>query len=329
MRVVLGGTFDVLHAGHEALLSAALEGRPEEVVIGLTTDRFAKESRTHLNAFSVRERNLKRLLAARKWRHARIEAIDDPFGPADDLPDLDVLVVSAERMPVALTLNDARAAKGLRRLAIRAVPMVLAQDGLPISSRRIREGLIDRRGRRLKPMQVFVGSGNPVKVRAVREVFRALGLPAQVRGVRVPTDVSDQPFDHEAVRGAINRAKAAIREGDLGVGIEAGLVWSPVLSDYFDVQYCAVVDRSGRLTVGHGPGFAYPAKVLEKVKAGSTVGEAMERLTGIRGIGSKQGAIGHLTEGRLDRRRLTESAVLMAMVPRIRRDLYSKGATAR
>src|SRR6266480_1110560 len=210
MRVVLGGTFDVLHAGHEALLSAAFEGRPEEVVIGLTTDRFAKESRTHLNAFSVRERNLKRLLAARKWRHARIEAIDDPFGPADDLPDLDVLVVSAERMPVALTLNDARAAKGLRRLAIRAV-----------------------------------------------------------------------------------------------------------------------VDRSGRLTVGHGPGFAYPAKVLEKVKAGSTVGEAMDRLTGIRGIGSKQGAIGHLTEGRLDRRRLTESAVLMAMVPRIRRDLYSKGATAR
>src|SRR5438046_1427479 len=99
MRVVLGGTFDVLHAGHEALLSAAFEGRPEEVVIGLTTDRFAKESRTHLNAFSVRERNLKRLLAARKWRHARIEAIDDPFGPADDLPDLDVLVVSAVRRP--------------------------------------------------------------------------------------------------------------------------------------------------------------------------------------------------------------------------------------
>src|SRR2546430_9219327 len=258
MRVVLGGTFDVLHAGHEALLSAAFEGRPEEVVIGKTTDRFAKESRTHLTASSVRERNLKRLLAARKWRHARIEAIDDPFGPADDLPDLDVLVVSAERMPVALTLNDARAAKGLRRLAIRAVPMVLAQDGLPISSRRIRQGLIDRRGRRLKPMQVFVGSGNPVKARAVREVFRALGLPAQVRGVRVPTDVSDQPFDHEAVRGAINRAKAAIREGDLGVGIEAGPVLSPLLSGDFVGHYFAVRDRSRRLTVRHGPGFADP-----------------------------------------------------------------------
>src|SRR5256884_3530411 len=263
MRVVLGGTFDVLHAGHEALLSAAFEGRSEEVVIGLTTDRFAKESRTHLNAFSVRERNLKRLLAARKWRHARIEAIDDPFGPADDLPDLDVLVVSAERMPVALTLNDARAAKGLRRLAIRAVPMVLAQDGLPISSRRIRQGLIDRRGRRLKPMQVFVGSGNPVKARAVREGFRALGLPAQVPGVRVPTGVSDQPVDPEAVRGAINRAKAAIREGELGVGIKAGLGWSPLPSRFFYWPYCAGVDRSGRLTVRPRPRVADSSQVLE------------------------------------------------------------------
>ena len=184
MRVVLGGTFDILHAGHEALLHAAFDRRPDQVVIGLTTDRFAKESRTKVNPYAVRERNLKRLLAAKKYRHARIEPIDDPFGPADDLPDLDVLVVSAERQPVALALNEARVAKGLRPLGIRTVPMVLAQDGLPIASRRVREGVIDRRGRRLKPLQVFVGSGNPVKIGAVRDVLRALRFPAQVRGTK-------------------------------------------------------------------------------------------------------------------------------------------------
>src|SRR5439155_98571 len=80
----VGGTFDLLHAGHEARLRAAFDGRPEAVVIGLTTDRFAKESRTRVNPYVVRERNLKRFLAARKWRHARIEPIDDPYGPADD-----------------------------------------------------------------------------------------------------------------------------------------------------------------------------------------------------------------------------------------------------
>lgn len=329
MRVVLGGTFDILHSGHEALLRAAFEGNPEGVVIGLTTDRFARESRPQVNQYAVRERNLKRLLAARKWRRARIEAIDDPYGPADDLPDLDVLVVSADRLPVAIALNEARTAKGLRPLHIRTVPMVLAQDGLPIASRRIRTGVIDRTGRRLKPLQVSVGSANPIKVRAVRAVFRTLSCPAQVRGLRVPTEVSDQPFDHEALEGAMNRARAALRKADFGIGIEAGLVWSSVLSDYFDVQYCAVIDRSGRITVGHGPGFVYPPRVVDKVKAGATVGEAMARLTGIRGIGSKLGAIGYLTSGKLNREKLTESAVLMAMVPRIRRDLYAKGSGSR
>jgi len=326
MRVVLGGTFDILHDGHEALLRAAFEGHPEEVLIGLTTDPFARTNRDRVNPYAVRERNLKRFLAARGWKPAVVEPIDDPYGPADDRPDLDVLVVSAERYPVAVALNEARTAKGLRPLKIRPVPMVLAEDGLPIASRRIRAGVIDRSGRRLKPLRVHVGTNNPVKVRAVRRVLGALSLRALVRGVAVRTAVAEQPFGDEALQGALNRARTAIGDGDFGIGIEAGLVWSPIVSDYFDVQYCAILDRAGRLTVGHGPGFTYPGKVLEKVKAGATVGDATERLTGIQKIGSKTGAIGYLTEGRLDREALTQSAVLMAMVPRIRRELYAGGA---
>ena len=329
MRVVLGGTFDILHQGHEALLRAAFEGRPEQVLIGLTTDRFARESRTRVNPYAVRERNLKRFLAARKWRPARIEPIDDAYGPADDLPDLDVIVVSAERYSVAVALNEARTAKGLRPLEIRAVPMVLAQDGLPIASRRIRSGVIDRTGRRLTPLRVGVGTDNPVKVRAVQRAMEALSIRARVRGVRVRTEVPEQPFGDEALQGAMNRAKAAIGTGDFGVGIEAGLVFSAMISDYFDVQYATIVDRAGHVTVGHGPGFVYPPRVLENVKAGRTVEEAMARLTGIRGIGSKEGASGYLTKRRLDRDALTESAVLMAMVPRIRRELYTRGAPHR
>src|SRR2546428_4804427 len=116
-------------------------------------------------------------------------------------------------------------------------------------------------------------------------------LRARVHGGRVRTDVHEQPFGDEAITGAVNRAKAAIGTGDFGVGIEAGLVWSPLISDYFDVQYAAIVDRAGQITFGHGPGFTHPARVLDNVKAGRPVGEAMARLTGIRDIGSKEGAI--------------------------------------
>src|SRR3989442_10473263 len=207
MRVVLGGTFDILHEGHEALLRAAFEGRPEQVLIGLTTDRFARESRTRVNPYAVRERNLKRFLAARRWRPARIEPIDDAYGPADDLPDLDVIVVSAERHPVAIAFDEARAAKGLRPLEIRAVALALAQDGLPIASRRILARVIDRDGRRLTAVRVRVGTDNPVKVRAVRRVMMSLSLQARVRGVRVRTQVPEQAFRDEALQGAVNPAK--------------------------------------------------------------------------------------------------------------------------
>jgi len=322
MRIAMGGTFDLLHDGHKALLEAAFSLRPEKVLIGVTTDRFARETRAEVNPFPVRERSLARYLRSRGWKGFLLEPIDDAFGPADELPDLDALVVSAERAQVGKDLNDARARKGLRPLEIRPVPMVLAQDGLPIQSRRIRAGTIDAHGRRLTPLVVHVGTDNPVKVRAVRRVLDDLFDRVRVRGVGVSTGVPEQPIDQQAAVGAMNRARTAIRDADFGVGIEAGLVWDASAGDYLDVQYCAIVDRSGRVTLGHGPGFEYPSAVIERVKAGKTVSEAMADLTGVQEIGSKFGAIGYLTERRMDRDTLTEAAVLMAMVPRIRRDLY-------
>ncbi len=323
MRVAMGGTFDLLHDGHRALLGAAFALRAERVLIGLTTDRFARESRSEVHPYEVRERNLRRFLRSHRWTRFVIEPIDDAYGPADDLPDLDVLVVSADRAHVGKGLNEARARKGLRPLEIREVPMVLAQDGLPIQSRRIRAGTIDPHGNRLTTVRVHVGTDNPVKLRAVRRVFEDLFERVRVRPVSVTTGVPEQPIDQQAPVGATNRARAALTDADFGVGIEAGLLWDASVGDYLDVQYCAVVDRSGRVTLGHGPGFEYPPGVVARVKAGRTVSEAMAELTGVREIGSKFGAIGYLTERRMDRDTLTEAAVLMAMVPRIRRDLYA------
>ncbi len=324
MRVAMGGTFDILHDGHRALLEAAFALRPATVLIGLTTDRFARESRAEVNPYPLRERNLRRFLASRHRKGFVIEPIDDVYGPADDLADLDVLVVSAERAHVGPELNQVRARKGLRPLEVRAVPMVLAQDGLPIQSRRIRAGVIDGYGQRLAPLRVHIGSDNPVKLRAVRRVLGDIFERVRAVSVPVPPGVPEQPVDQQAPVGAMNRARAALTDADFGVGIEAGLLWDAAVGDYLDVQYCAVVDRAGRVTLGHGPGFEYPPAVIERVKAGKTVGEAMAELTGVREIGSKYGAIGYLTERRMDRDALTEAAVLMAMVPRIRRELYPK-----
>jgi len=326
MRVAMGGTFDVVHAGHEALLQAAF-ALGGEVFIGLTTDAMALRTRKAVNPYDVRKRRLEAWLRRRGYKAASVGPIEDEYGPAVSGP-FDAIVVSEDRATVAEALNAERARRGLPPLAVHVVPMVLAQDDAPIASRRVRAGEIDRRGRLLRPMRVNVGSTNPVKVRAVRNVFRTLFPMPIVKTVAVESRVPEQPFEALAVEGAVNRAREAIGRADYGVGIEAGLLWSEAAHDYLDVQFCAVIDKLGRVTLGHGPGFAYPPSVIERVKAGRTVGEAMEELTGRKGIGRTTGAIGYLTEDRMDRTRLTEAAVLMAMVPRIRKGLYRGGAKA-
>ncbi|MFQ5918614.1 MAG: inosine/xanthosine triphosphatase [Thermoplasmata archaeon] len=321
MKVALGGTFDPIHDGHGVLLGKAF-AVAEEVLIGLASDEMATEKEGEVAPFSKRKRRLERYLGNRGWTRHRIEEIHQRFGPADRIEDLQGIVVSPETEQTAHDLNAARQAKGLAPLEILIVPYLPAEDGLPISSTRIRQGEIDSTGKLLRTLQVRVGTTNPAKLEAVRRVLERLFDRLEVNGQKVDPQVPAQPRGVEALQGAIARARKVRGEADLGIGVEAGLIEYEGAEGPWDVQFCVVVDRADRLTLGAGPGFRHSGVVLEEVEKGRTVGEALERLTGIQDIGRKEGAIGFLTEGRLTREELTEAAVLMAMVPRIRRELY-------
>jgi inosine/xanthosine triphosphatase len=323
MRVCLGGTFDLLHVGHEALLAKAFVLGDEEVIIGITSQRMAKRTRKAVNALATRKRNLEAYLKRKRWlSRARIAVLEDLAGPAALEEDIDGIVVSAERVEAAHEVNRERERRGHRPMDVVLVPMRLAEDCTPIAARRIRAGEIDREGRMRRPLKVRVGSTNRVKVDAAKRAFVEVFRRVQIKGLEVPAKVSAQPFEEETIDGAVARARSAIGDADYGVGIEAGLFWDEGAKDYLDVQYCAVADKRGVVTIGHGPGFAYPKAVIEAVKRGKTVGEAMESFTKVKNIGRGIGAIGWLTQGVMDRTRLTEVAVLMALVPRVRRDLY-------
>lgn len=174
-------------------------------------------------------------------------------------------------------------------------------------------------------LKVHVGTQNPLKAEAVRRVFARVLGPVELEVSLVPVEpgVPKEPFGDEIARGAVRRAQAALEGADFGVGIEAGLVWNEVLRTYFDVQFCAILDREGRLTVGHGSGFVYPPRVIEEVERGRAVGEVMSELTGTPEIGRKEGSVGYLSKGALTRTELTEQAVLAALIPRIRPELYT------
>jgi len=185
-------------------------------------------------------------------------------------------------------------------------------------------------------MRVHVGSNNPLKAEAVANVFQKVFQgEIIVELVDINLEIPKQPVGEETLKGAIERAKAALKDADYGVGIEGGIIQfassqvrkltssDPTFQLFFGVQFCAIIDKGGKLTVGHGSGFVLPDRVITKLKQGQTLGHIMEELSGIKEINKKMGAIGYLTKGLLNRRELTEHAVLMALVPRIRPEFYS------
>lgn len=173
-------------------------------------------------------------------------------------------------------------------------------------------------------MIVQVGSENPVKVQATRNVLNKFYRNINISSVHVHSGVPDQPIGlDQTIEGAINRAKEACLPGcDLGVGIESGLQEAPhTITGYVDMQWCALYDGD-KITLGVSAGFEYPPTVVDKVLKGKEVGDVMDELTGVENLGEKMGAISYLSQGNLNRTSNTEQCVLMAMIPRLNKGIY-------
>lgn len=177
-------------------------------------------------------------------------------------------------------------------------------------------------------VRVAVGSKNPAKIKATRNILSKIyvKIPLKIYSVKVDSRVSSQPMGNKTIRGAVNRAKEAILTGkaDLGIGIEAGLFKFPyTLTGYVDIQWCAITDLQGRVTVGCNAGFEYPKSIIDRVlNEEKEIGEVMDEATGIKNLGEKFGAIGILSKRHLSRVQLTEQAILMAMIPRLNEKKY-------
>lgn len=161
---ILGGTFTPVHNGHRALLHKAFQTASHDgegdghVVVGLTSNELAIQTRDEsiqtdaFDSFQDRRDALETVLEAISRAYTasfEIIRIDDPIGPAASRPDINALVVSPEAKAQrrAHDINDRREADDLDPLEIHTPPFIVAEDGIRISSTRIRLGQIDEHGR--------------------------------------------------------------------------------------------------------------------------------------------------------------------------------------
>ena len=138
---LVGGTFDRLHLGHHALLEAAC--KCDQVEVWLSADAIAREKDPRIESHDDRTESIL------NWAsncNLSVHLLEDPWGPAPQRSDATHIVCTTETKANCIRINEMRLENELDELEIVEVEHILANDGLPISSSRIREGSIDREG---------------------------------------------------------------------------------------------------------------------------------------------------------------------------------------
>ena len=145
--VAMGGTFDVVHSGHMALLDKAFS-ISSKVIIGLSSDQLAKKRGKNLTSDYPKRLSLLKSVIEKNFSNSsyEISKLENDFGPAVIEGSVKALVVSEETSGKGIRLNELRAERNLSPVRIVVVPMVLAKDGKAISTTRIKNFEIDDSG---------------------------------------------------------------------------------------------------------------------------------------------------------------------------------------
>lgn len=163
-------------------------------------------------------------------------------------------------------------------------------------------------------VRVAIGSTNPVKIKAVKNVFQKAFKRVNFLNLEVDSSVPDQPFgDKEIIKGAISRAKK-VREktgANFGVGLEGGVIETDF--GLMSSAWCAVVDKKGKVSLGGGMHFHIPEEVASKIRNGEELGPIMDELTGKKEVKKHGGTIEILTNGLLTRTQAYTQLVKMAL----------------
>ena len=175
-------------------------------------------------------------------------------------------------------------------------------------------------------MLVAVGTKNPAKLEGVRRVFTDFFPDVKFESLDTSSVTNAQPMGvDQIIEGAIKRARFAISKtrARFGVGVEAGIFPINKSLGHMDHQEAVIMNRRGRFSLGSSAGFMLPSRWMRRmIREGNELEHYAVEMTGVSGVGDKEGLVYHLTKGRISRADLTEQCVRTALVPWLHADLY-------
>ncbi len=166
-------------------------------------------------------------------------------------------------------------------------------------------------------MKVLIGTTNPGKIQGAKEALDVFFKDVDIEGIKVPSNVSDQPVNEETLQGARNRVNNLIEyakennvEADYFLGVESGIC--NVYNTWMIVNFAVIKDNSGYESVGIGPAFPVPSSYVRKIIS-TSLGQVLDKVYSSSELGKGKGGVNALTHDSISRIDIAKEAFIMAM----------------
>ena len=175
-------------------------------------------------------------------------------------------------------------------------------------------------------MKILMGTKNPGKVQGAKEAFEKYFDNIEIEGIKVSSEVGDQPINEEILQGAKNRVKNIKRyakenniKADLYISSEAGI--TNLLGEWIDINLAVIENDDGVQSTGISQGFPIPDKYIDEIRK-TELGKVMDKIFNGQELAKGKGGISYLTKGEVSRIDLTRNAFVMALTKYINGDIW-------
>lgn len=168
-----------------------------------------------------------------------------------------------------------------------------------------------------KSITALVGSKNTAKILGAEQALKKYYDNVIVEGIKVPSNVSDEPKDEDIYKGAKNRVENLIQyakenkiNADYYMGIESGI--TNLLGKWVIVNVAVIIDKENYESWGTSAGFPVPNKLVQDI-IDTDLSKVIDKTFGRQSEPSSVGGVNRLTHNIISRIDLSRDAFIMAL----------------